>query len=170
MFIIFSGLPGTGKSTIGNRLADRLGAVYLRIDSIEQAVQESEILNGSADLGAVGYQVCYRVAADNLMTGRTVVADSVNPLKLTRDAYREVAQRVGVSFLEVEVMCSDPRQHRERIGTRQSTVAGLALPTWQQVVDRVYEHWDRPHLILDTAVMSVEQSIDTILSALSPYE
>ena len=40
MLIIFSGLPGSGKSTIARALAKRLGAVYLRIDTIEQAIRE----------------------------------------------------------------------------------------------------------------------------------
>ena len=39
MLIIFGGLPGSGKSTIARALALRLGAVYLRIDTIEQAIR-----------------------------------------------------------------------------------------------------------------------------------
>lgn len=42
MLIIFSGLPGSGKSTIARALAQRLGAVYLRIDTIEQAIRDAE--------------------------------------------------------------------------------------------------------------------------------
>jgi SpoVK/Ycf46/Vps4 family AAA+-type ATPase len=33
VFIIFCGLPGTGKTTLARELARRLGAVYLRIDT-----------------------------------------------------------------------------------------------------------------------------------------
>ena len=40
--LIFGGLPGTGKSTIARLLAARLGAVWLRIDSIEQALIRAE--------------------------------------------------------------------------------------------------------------------------------
>ena len=42
MLIIFSGLPGSGKSTIARALARRLRAVYLRIDTIEQAIRAAE--------------------------------------------------------------------------------------------------------------------------------
>lgn len=167
MFIVFGGLPGTGKSTIANQLAGRMDAVYLRIDSIEQAIRSSGILGQGAEIGEAGYAVCYRVAADNLMIGRTVIADSVNPFKITRDAYRSVAERAGVPMLEVEVVCSDKEQHRQRVETRPPSVAGLILPTWQQVADRDYEAWDRPRLVLDTALMSVNQSINEILSALA---
>ena len=38
MLIAFSGLPGTGKTSIARELAKRLHATYLRIDTIEQAI------------------------------------------------------------------------------------------------------------------------------------
>ncbi len=39
MLIVFSGLPGTGKTTIAQAVVRRCGAVYLRIDTIEQALR-----------------------------------------------------------------------------------------------------------------------------------
>ena len=40
MLIIFGGLPATGKTMIARELARQIGAVYLRIDSIEQAMRD----------------------------------------------------------------------------------------------------------------------------------
>lgn len=42
MLIIFSGLPGSGKSTIAQALAKQLNAFYLRIDTIEQAILKAK--------------------------------------------------------------------------------------------------------------------------------
>jgi len=39
MLIIFSGLPGCGKSTVAKIVTQRLGAVYLRVDTVEQAIR-----------------------------------------------------------------------------------------------------------------------------------
>jgi predicted kinase len=36
--VIFSGLPATGKSTLARRLAVDFGAVYLRLDTLEQPI------------------------------------------------------------------------------------------------------------------------------------
>jgi len=167
MFIIFGGLPGAGKTTIARALAERLKAVHLRIDTIEWAIHSANVLDAEADMGPTGYIVAYHLAADNLRMGRTVVADSVNPIPATRDAYRAVAEREAVRFLEIEVVCSDETEHRKRIETRKSDIAGLTPPTWQSVVARRYERWDRPHLVLDTALLTVEESIDEIMDALA---
>ncbi len=55
MLIVFSDLPGTGKMTIAYDLAARTGAVYLRIDTIEQAILNSGALARGA--GRSGYMV-----------------------------------------------------------------------------------------------------------------
>jgi predicted kinase len=80
MLYIFAGLPGTGKSTLSQRLARQLGAVHVRIDTIEQARRAA----GLPLEGPEGYVVGYQMAPDNLRLGLDVVADSVNPLQVTR--------------------------------------------------------------------------------------
>ncbi len=72
---ILAGLSGSGKSTLAKRLVVATGGVYLRTDTIEQALRE---LTG-IDVGGEGYRLSYRIAADNLKLGPTVVADSCNP-------------------------------------------------------------------------------------------
>jgi predicted kinase len=41
MLIVLRGLPGVGKTAIARELARTLGAVHLRIDSIEQALRSA---------------------------------------------------------------------------------------------------------------------------------
>src|SRR5688500_8500260 len=100
---IFAGLPGTGKTALARRLASELRAAYLRIDTIEQAMRDERL----AVSGPEGYVVAYRVAADNLRLGTSVVADSVNPVTVTRRAWRDVATQAAAAFVEIEVICSD---------------------------------------------------------------
>jgi predicted kinase len=105
MLIILGGLPGSGKTTVARALARRLGAVHVRVDTIEQAIRASG--DPSIDIGPAGYVVAYGVAEDNLTLGSVVIADSVNPLEITRDAWLAVAARSGVTAVEIEVICSD---------------------------------------------------------------
>ena len=164
MLIIFAGLPGVGKTMIARELARQIGAVYLRIDSIEQALRDSGAI--SQPLDESGYRVGYAIAEDNIRLGRTVIADSVNPVSETRAAWREVALRAGATAVEIEIQCSDLKEHRRRVEARASDIPGLQLPTWEEVVSREYHAWDREHLVIDTATTTVEKSVITIREAL----
>lgn len=59
--VVFGGLPGTGKTTIARELTIRLAATYLRIDSIEQVLQDAGLTVGTA-----GYAIAGALAAENL--------------------------------------------------------------------------------------------------------
>ena len=148
-----------GKTTIARELARQLGTVYLRIDSIEQAIRDCGKVNGPPDES--GYRVAYAVAKDNLLVGRTVVADSVNPLRVTRDAWAEVASLAGVGKFEVEITCSSPQLHRQRLEARPADTAGLRV-TWEEVLSREYEPWNREHIVIDTAATSVADAIEEL--------
>ena len=163
MLVIFSGLPGVGKTAIAQDLAREIGAVYLRIDSIEQAIRASMTSRRVDDFG---YRIAYVVAEDNLRIGRTVVADSVNPIQLTRDAWLDVAKRAHVAAIEIEVTCSDSNEHRRRVETRTTDICGLRLPNWQEVESREYHPWNREHVVIDTANRSLEQNVQILREVL----
>lgn len=160
---IFAGLPGTGKTTLSQQLARRVNAVHLRIDTVEQALRELCHLQVEGE----GYRLAYRIAADNLRLGNDVVADSCNPLELTRREWEQIAVDNGSTFLNIEVVCSDGREHRRRIETRNSDVKGLKLLTWRDVEDREYHDWTKDKIVIDTAGRSEADCIDTLILAIS---
>lgn len=163
--VVFSGLPGVGKSCIARELAREIDAVYLRLDSIEQAMRDSGVL--SEPLNDAGYRVAYAVAEENLRLGRTVVADCVNPIAITRDAWREIAAHVEIGIMEIEVRCSDVAEHRRRVESRTADVRGLEVPTWEEVLAREYHPWDRDHLQVDSAIGTPEQILLSIRKVLN---
>ena len=163
--IVFGGLPGTGKSTIAQRLVGRCPAVYLRIDAIEQALRSSGTL--AADVGPAGYLAAYALARSNLQVGMHVVADSVNPLPITRAAWRAVAQDCSAAVLEVEVICSDARLHRHRIETRTGEVPGMCLPDWASMLQHDYAPWTTPRLVVDTSLFDVDEAVRMVMDAVT---
>lgn len=155
MLYIFGGLPGTGKSTLSAALAKEIRATHLRVDVVEQAMRTA----GMTVNGPEGYIVCYEVAKQNLRIGLDVIADTVNPITITRQAWRGVAESLNIPFVEIEVICSDEQEHRHRIRTRLTDIPGLILPTWDEVERRQYEAWDSERLIIDTAHKTVAESL-----------
>ena len=160
MLVVIGGLPGVGKTTIGRALSARIGATYLRIDVIEQA------LRAAGPVGAMGYVVGMAVAESNLATGQTVIADCVNPVRESRRGWREAAMRAGAGLIEVEVICSDVVEHRRRIEERRSDIDGLIVPDWQAVVEREYAAWDEKRLVIDTARYQVEDAVEAVLAGM----
>jgi hypothetical protein len=100
------------------------------------------------------------LAAENLKLDRTVIADCVNPVLASRQGWRDLTLRYQARLVEVETVCSDPAEHRRRVESRNSDIEGLIQPTWQEVVGRSYEPWDRDRLVLDTAGRSISDLVD----------
>ena len=160
--ICFSGLPGTGKTTIARALARQTGAVYLRVDSVETALKHSALAPG--DLKDAGYQAIAAVARDNLKNGLDVIADTVNPIRLSRDLFAETAIAGDAQVLNVELICSDAVEHRKRIETRRADIKGHQLPDWKAVTERYYEPWVTDCLVLDTSKLQVSNCLTRITS------
>ena len=166
MLIVVCGLPAAGKTTLSRVLACGLGAVHLRIDTIEQAIVRSGV--AARPLGPVGYTVAHALAADHLRQGLTVVAECVNPLAVTRDGWQGLAEDLSVPFAEVEVVCTDPAEHRRRARERAVDIPGLPLPSWEEITGRPYEPWTREHIVVDTAHRTVEACVQEIRTRLHP--
>lgn len=167
MLYIFSGLPGVGKSHLAKFLAERISATYIRIDTIEQSLKNA----GLTAIGPIGYLVAYDLAADNLRLGKNVVADSVNPISKTRNAWEEVATTSSADFINIQIICSNESEHRTRVETRISEIRGHVQPTWNEVLDkkREYESWSGNIITIDTAGQEREQSENALVAALEKF-
>jgi predicted kinase len=159
MLIIFGGLPGTGKTTISKEVAKRLKAVYLRVDTIEQTLKNSN----SLVIGLEGYCVSYAIAKENLELGLDVVADSVNSIAITRDDWRKVAIESNKRFIEIELICSDKKEHQYRVEERVADINGHKLPSWNDVINREYEPWNSRSMVVDTSILSANEAAQKII-------
>jgi len=158
MLVVFGGLPGTGKTTIAQEIARRFQAVYLRIDTIEQALRSA----AGPIVGVEGYAVAYALAAENLKFGRIVVADCVNPLPVTRNAWRAAARQTSSKLVEIELVCSDRIEHRRRVESRVADIPGHVLPSWDAVLRHGYVTWSEPRLVLDTTLLDISNAVRTV--------
>jgi len=158
--VIFSGLPGVGKSTLAQAICRETGAVYIQIDTIQKILGE---LGSAADLSGV-YQFVYRLAEDNLELGHNVVVDCCNPVQATRDEWTRLAEEKGAKLQNVEVVCSDADVHRSRVEGQAGYAVGEGALTWDQIQEQQFDDWKRPPIRVDTALKKVPASVFELMS------
>jgi predicted kinase len=129
MLIVLGGPPGTGNMTIGKSLAVKRTAVYVRVDEIENALQS--LLPSGQKNAPEGYVIGQAIALSNLKPGLSVVADSVNPVPESRQAWRDLARKAGTGLLEIELICSGLAPHQRRAERGMSDIDNIKLPVGQ---------------------------------------
>ncbi|MFC6591906.1 AAA family ATPase [Deinococcus lacus] len=163
MLLILAGIPGTGKSALARELSRRLGAAYLRVDKVEAALLNA----GQQRVTVEGYAAAYALAADNLSLGLSVVADCVNPVPETREAWAGVARQAGARLVNVEVICSDAAEHRRRVEARHADAEAHAgrwsPPDWEAVRGWDYQPWHSEVWRVDTAREATETLASQVL-------
>jgi hypothetical protein len=93
----------------------------------------------------------------------TVVDDCVNPLSVTREAWRAVAASASTDVIEVEIVCSDRAEHRRRVEGRKTDIWDFTRPTWEAVNHHEYEAWTPSRLVIDAAPVSASEAAKQIL-------
>lgn len=159
MLIIFGGLSGVGKTTLSKLLSQKLKAVYLRIDTIEQTL--SRVQNFKVDIE--GYMVAAAIARENISLGHHVIIDAVNSVDIARQMWRDISEQEGIPIFQIEVICSNKSEHRRRVETRYPDIQGHILPTWSDIDNQNFELWRDSDLVLDTHNDDAKNGVDIII-------
>lgn len=163
--VAFTGLPGTGKSTLADRLATELGAPSFSGDWLLGALAPHGVLTGvdRPTLLAVYFGLLDTLVSRQVMLGQSAVVDGV----LDDDAvarWRQATPRLVV----VQCVCSDERMHRSRIEGRTRGIPGWHEVGWDHVerMRAEFRPVADPDLTAD-AVDPVETNLDRIRAVLT---
>jgi predicted kinase len=162
--ILFTGLPGSGKSTLSKRYCENHNAVWLSVDPIEGALKLEGITG--YQLGVLSYNICKTIADDNLSMNKQVVIDAVNPVEEARQIWRDLAKKHQTHLNIVECVVPDEATHKKRIETRVRNIPGYSEITWDRVQERKKEYtpWNDERLLVLT-----DKSIDDSAKEVEAY-
>lgn len=165
--VVFSGLPGAGKSEIAEAVGRELGIPVFAKDWLEAALLRCGLQADGPEaqsLGYASYELLTVLAERQVCLGQSVILDSVASTESIRSQWRKLAARCGAQWRVIECICSDQVIHRQRLGLRQRGIPGWHELTWAEVerVQSYYAAWSEERLVLD----ALDPLADNVAAAL----
>ncbi|MCK0471461.1 adenylyl-sulfate kinase [Alkalihalobacillus sp. APA_J-10(15)] len=166
----FTGLSGAGKSTLANALEQQLfrqgkASYILDGDNVRHGLNKG--LGFSDEDRKENIRRIGEVAKLFVDAGTVVCTAFISPFKEDRDRVRELVEEG--EFIEVYVRCSlEACEQRDPKGLYKKARAG-EIPSFTGI-SSPYEEPESPELIIDSDQLSVEESIETIITYLKENE
>lgn len=166
MLVMFSGLPGCGKTSLARRAARWFHLPLFAKDRIQAYLRARGMASRS---GPEGYQLLIDLADEQLGLGVGVILDGVFPLAGFRDQARKIASRHAAIFRPVFCHCSDEALWRSRMPQRQAFVPNWTPVGWDEVerLQSIFEPWDSDKALSLDAVEDLEANFRSLVRFLS---
>ena len=151
--VVVAGVPGTGKSTLADRLGGTLGAPVFAVDWVLGALTPFGGRSFDHPL-EIGDELLTTLAYRQLALGQSAILDSPAESEATRARWTSLAAHFGAVLAVIVCRCSDEAIHQERLTSRSRGIPGWHEGgNWDNVRQRRdrFARWDGDHLEVDAA-------------------
>jgi hypothetical protein len=167
--IVFSGVPGVGKSTLADAVGRSLGFPVFAVDWQLGALTPFGGRHFDDQFG-IGYESLTTLAVRQLSLGQSAILDAPFEEIQSRDRLRSLAARADARFTAVHCVCSDKALHQERLAGRDRGIPGWHNPGhWPNAEQRLaaFPPWSGDAVTVDS-VHPLAGNVDRVLSAVRP--
>jgi predicted kinase len=152
VLIVISGLPGTGKSHLARRLAERLPSVIVQSDFVRKIILPRPTYASAENLYV--HRVAHAIIEQLLRAGYRVISDATNLAEWHREKLYRVAERTGAKLVVVRTVAPEEIV-RARLAVRvmQREPTELSDADWgvHELLKPQVEPVERPHFVVDTS-------------------
>lgn len=151
-FIVVSGLPGTGKSHLSRKLAEKLSAVILGSDALRKVLFPSPAYDHGENQRL--FQACHLLVAELLRRGIPLILDATNLEERHRERLYSIAEHLKAKLILVWVE-APPEVVRQRLASRlqEADPEGKSDAGWTvyQKMRGSVDNMARHHFVVDTS-------------------
>jgi predicted kinase len=150
VFIVVSGLPGTGKSYFCSKLAERLPVVVLESDTLRKVLFGSPSYSPKENTRL--FHAIHLLIEDLLRRGISLILDATNLSERNREYLYSIADHLGIKILLINVV-APPQVVQERLKTRQGNSESKTDADWHvyQKMKPSVQRIRRHHYSVDTS-------------------
>jgi predicted kinase len=158
--IIFSGLPGTGKSKLASRLARELGLPLLCIDDVIGEVPAG----AGIPFWDSKVEILLRLTEVQLELGLSVIVDSVF-MNMDRHHAQELARKYAAHFYPVYVFISDEKVWEQRVNERYEEMNHKDVPSWDRIQHQRerFRSWEPGTALFIDSLHSLDRNYELVL-------
>ena len=159
--ILFSGLPGSGKTTLAVKTASHFHLPLFSKDRFQSFLLKNHLAGRST---ADGYHLMMDQTDQQLSLGVSVILDAVFPLPGFRSRLKEISAQYNALFRPVYCYCSSNPVWEKRMLNRSRLVPDWTPVGWEEVLrlKNIFTPWDPQEALFLDSINNPEENFGTL--------